>query len=64
MNAAEITLAPMDYVRGALFNAMHSGLTLDDVCRMAANADSPEAFDHAVNTLAQTVPVQGVANIG
>jgi hypothetical protein len=51
-----ITLAPMDYVRGALENALHSGLTLDDVCSMAANADTPDDFDHAVNMLAQAVP--------
>ena len=51
-----IELRPMDYVRGALFNALHSGLTLDDVCRMSANADSPEAFDRAVNILASVTP--------
>ena len=56
-----ITLTPMDYVRGALENALESGLTLDDVCRMAANADSPEAFDLAVNMLAQTLPVHNGA---
>ena len=51
-----LTLTPMDYVRGALFNALYSGLTLDDVCKMAAHAETPDAFDHAVNALAETVP--------
>lgn len=51
-----LDLTAMDYVRGALFNALHSGLTLDDVCRMSANAHSPEAFDRAVNMLASVMP--------
>ncbi len=57
MTPIDSSLNPMDYVRGALLNGLHSGLTLDDVCRMAANADSPEAFDRAVNMLASvTIP--------
>ncbi len=51
-------LGPMAYVNSALFNALYSGLSLQDVCNVAENAATPEAFDHAVNLLAQTVPAE------
>lgn len=51
----------MDYVRGALFNAFASGLTLEEVAAMAVNAETPEDFDRAVNMLAMATPeVEGV----
>jgi hypothetical protein len=54
-------LTPMDYVRGALFNALHAGLDLDEVAAMACNAETPEDFDRAVNMLAMATPeVEGV----
>lgn len=49
-------LTPMQYFNSALGNAYASGLTLEDVQAMAEHADTPEAFDHAVNMLAEAMP--------
>jgi len=50
-----IELSNMDWVRAALANAQTEGLSLDDVLAMAEHADTPEAFDRAVNELVRTM---------
>ena len=47
-------LTDMDYVRGAIVNAILEEMTLSDLWECAANARDPESFDNAVNILAQT----------
>ena len=47
-------LTDMDYVRGAIANAMLEEMTLSDLWECAAYARDTEAFDEAVNLLAQT----------
>ena len=47
-------LTDMDYVRGAIVNAMLEEMTLSDLWECAANAQDTESFDNAVNILAQT----------
>ena len=49
-------LAPMDYVRGALCNAIAEGLTVRDLYAMAEHAETCERFDNAVNELASASP--------
>jgi len=46
----------MDFVRSALNNALHEGMTLEDVCRMAEFAETTADFDYAVNELTETMP--------
>lgn len=46
-------LSDMDYVRGAIANAMAEDMTLDDLWKCAAHAKDVEDFDKAVNLLAQ-----------
>ena len=46
---------PMDYIRDALANALHSGLTLEDVLEASIYADDVEAFNEAVNVLGLAV---------
>jgi len=48
-------LTSMDYTRAALLNALHEGMTLQDVYAMAEHAQTPQSFDRAVNVLANTV---------
>lgn len=45
----------MDLVVDAIANAMHSGLTLEDVLEVAMYADDAEAFNRAVNLLGLSV---------
>lgn len=47
-------LTPMQYVIAALANAQAEGMTLVDLIAMAEHSQSPQAFDHAVNVLANT----------
>lgn len=47
----KIQLEQIDWVKSALFNAMHSGLTLEDVCEASRHAESAEAFDEAISFL-------------
>ena len=49
----EIDLTDMDYVRGAIANAMAEGMALSDLWECAAHAENCEVFDTAVNLLAQ-----------
>lgn len=46
-------LSDMDYVRGAIANALAEDMTLTDLWKCAAHANSAEDFDKAVNLLAQ-----------
>ena len=48
-------LTAMDYVRGALANAAAEGMSVIDLIAMAEHAQTAQAFDLAVNELAQTV---------
>lgn len=50
-----MTITDMDYVRAAIANAMVEGMTLDDLWACAEHAADGDAFDDAVNTLAQMV---------
>ena len=49
-------ITQMDWVRAALANAMAEDMTLQDVWACAEHAATPEAFDDAVNELAQMMP--------
>lgn len=49
-------LTDMDYIRGALYNAIASGLTLQEVTDMAEHADTPQDFDEAVNIFSTATP--------
>ena len=46
----------MDWVRAAIANAAIEGLGVDDLWACAEHAATPEAFDEAVNLLAQMTP--------
>lgn len=48
-----IDLSPMDYVRAALANGQIMGMDIADMAECARHAATPEAFDRAVNELAQ-----------
>lgn len=50
-----IDITDMDYIRGALANALCEDMSLADVYRCAEHAETPNAFDDAVNVLAQTM---------
>ena len=54
------TLTSMDYIRSALCNAAASGLDLGDVLEMAIHAETPEAFDDAINMLGCAAPTGSV----
>lgn len=54
-------ITAMDYTRAAILNALHEGMTLDDLWRASEHAATPQDFDRAVNTLAQT---QGAQHAG
>ena len=49
-------LTEMDYVRGALANAVFEGLTVYDLIRMAEHAQTAQQFENAVNELTETMP--------
>jgi len=49
-------LTPMDYVRAAIYNAAASGLTFADFAEAASHADTPKAFDAAINLLGLGTP--------
>lgn len=49
-------LPPIEWVRGAIYNALIEGMTVEDLWRMAEHAASCEAFDDAVNELSVTSP--------
>jgi hypothetical protein len=51
-----MNLTPMDYVRGALCNAMAENMTVEDLYRMAEYAETCERWDNAVNELTQASP--------
>jgi len=46
-------LEPMDYVRGAIANALAEGMTVEDLLYCSTHAKSTKDFDTAVNLLAQ-----------
>lgn len=48
-------LSDMDYVRGAIANALAEDMTLNDLWKCAAHAKTTADFDTAVNLLAQMV---------
>ena len=48
-------LSEMDYVRGALANALSEDMTLIDLWQCSIHAKNTEDFDKAVNLLAQMV---------
>ena len=48
-----LELSDMDYVRGAIANALAEDMTLADLWKCAAHAKNAEDFDKAVNLLAQ-----------
>ena len=56
---SDLNLTHMDYIRGAIANALADGLDLADVWAMAEHAETPEAFDRAVNDLIYATPAQG-----
>jgi hypothetical protein len=47
-----MNLSPMDYIRAAIAQAQHEGLTLEDLYACAECAASTQAFCDAVNLLA------------
>jgi len=47
----DLDLTAMSWVRAALTNALVEGLEIEDVAMMAEHADTPQAFDEAVNEL-------------
>lgn len=53
-----MNLSPMAYVRGAIVNAMLEDMTLEELFAAAEYAETCEAFDNAVNELAQTMPAK------
>jgi|TARA_R110000868_G_scaffold205945_1_gene454653 hypothetical protein len=46
-------LSDMDYVRGAIANALAEDMTLADLWQCAAHAKTAEDFDKAINLFAQ-----------
>lgn len=44
----------MDWIRGAILNALHEGFTIKDLWHMAEHAQTPRDFDNAVNILTTT----------
>lgn len=46
----------MDWVVAALASAVEEGLTLEEVYMVAVDAETPEAFDDAVNTVVLAHP--------
>lgn len=50
-----MTLSAMDYVRGAIANALAEDMNLADLWKCAAYAKNAKDFDNAVNLLAQTI---------
>ncbi len=48
-------LSEMDYVRGAIANALAEDMTLIDLWQCSIHAENTEDFDNAVNLLAQMV---------
>ena len=56
----------MDMLRSALFNALASGLTLEDVCRASEHAADIEDMDDAISILGigaiDTDPLRSVMN--
>lgn len=44
-------LKPMDYTRAAIANALAEGMTLTDLWAAAEHAQTPQAFDEALNML-------------
>ena len=53
-----LTLTEMDYVRAAIAQARAVGLNLNDVAFCAEHATDGEAFDRAIDELAQMTPNQ------
>ena len=45
----------MDYVRGAIANALAEGMTVEDLLYCSTHAKTAKDFDTAVNLLAQTI---------
>lgn len=50
--AITMDLDAMDYVRGAIANAMVEDMSLQDIWACAEHAQSPQSFDDAINELA------------
>lgn len=46
----------MDMVRGAIINALIEDMSLEDLWFCAEHAETPDAFDDAVNLLTYTLP--------
>lgn len=51
----DVMIDAMQEVRGVLFTAMQSGMTIEDVCQMARHAETPCEFVDAVMMLASTM---------
>jgi len=49
------SLSEMDYVRGAIVNAMLEDMTLEDLFACVEHAKTAKDFDTAINLLAQMV---------
>lgn len=56
MRLWRLVLTPMDTVRSAIANAQATGLNIVDLARCAEHAETCEAFDDAVNLLAEATP--------
>jgi hypothetical protein len=50
-----MTLTPMDYIRAAIAQASHNGVTSSQLMACAEHAATPEAFDNAVNLLVHSL---------
>lgn len=55
-----MTLTIIDHVKGTIALAIVEGLTLDDLWLCIEHAENIEAFDNAVNILANTMPQQEI----
>ena len=53
-------LDAMTYIRAAIANALVEDMTIKDLWAMAEYAPTPQSFDAAVNTLAQTITQNNV----
>lgn len=53
-----IQVTPMDWIRAAICNGIVEGMDILDLWACAENAETPEAFDKAVNELAAMLPAE------
>ena len=57
-------LTHMDYVRGALAQAMAEGLSLEDVWEAADRASTPRAFDDNISAIIDANAAMGMLGKG